>query len=89
MAGADAAVYIPLLGGEKGEWRLRETFASSVAGAVIAILAAFAMLVEYAEPAAVSDAHVATYYLYYYQVRLVCLTQAVCAAGMPAYPGVQ
>ena len=64
-------VTIPLLDGEKGGWKLRETFATSVGAAIVAILATFAVLVEYPEPAAVSDDHVAKYYLYYFQVTAV------------------
>ena len=64
-------VTIPLLDGEKGGWKLRETFATSVGAAIVAILAIFAVLVEYPEPAAVSDDHVAKYYLYYFQVTAV------------------
>ena len=59
---------IPLLNGEKGAWKLRETFATSVSAFIVALLAVFAVLVEYPEPEAVSDQHVATYYIYYYQV---------------------
>ena len=61
-------VSIPLLHGDKGGWKLRQTFATSVGAASLALLATFAVLVEYAEPEAVSDEHVSQYYLYYFQV---------------------
>lgn len=76
-------VAIPLLGGEKGDWRLRETFATSVSGAIVAILAVFAVLVEYPDPAAVSDKHVATYYLYYSQVTQAFLSTPTSKLSTP------
>lgn len=59
---------IPLMNGHKGGWQLKQTFASTISGAIVAILAVFAVLVEYPPPTEVSDAHVSTYYLYYFQV---------------------
>lgn len=78
-------VYIPLLDGQKLDWKLRNTFATSVGGAIVAILAAFVVFVEYPEPEDVSDEHVARYYLYYFQVRHLaqgisyCVGLADCA----------
>ncbi|KAK9806611.1 hypothetical protein WJX73_009324 [Symbiochloris irregularis] len=62
---------IPLVNGHKGGWQLRQTFATTISGAIVAILAVFAVLVEYPPPSEVSDKHVETYYLYYFQVNAI------------------
>ena len=74
---------VPLLDGEKGGWRLRETFATSVSGAIVALLAVFAVLVEYPPPADVSDEHVAKYYLYYFQVLFRSASAWLLRPGLP------